>query len=404
MMTIAVIGGGAAGMMAALTAAENKRAKVVLFERQSRVGRKLAATGNGRCNLSNAALSLAAYHGEEPGFASAALEAFGVEDTLAWFKGLGMLTVTEEGGRVYPYSDTANSVVDVLRFACDGAGIDLRLGVAVTGLKKSKKGFTLSFEGGNLAADRVIICCGGAAGAKLGGVRDGYDLLRSMGHSISPLRPVLVQLKTDGGYTRALKGVRADATVTVLRGSKTAAQTVGEVQFTEYGLSGPAVFEISRAALETKGAVVQLDLMRHWAEDEVARLLLQRAAALPQLTAADVFTGLLHNRLGRVLLQYAGLSPNMALKDFTAGEAKRLAGAAKCFSHPVTGDMGFDNAQVTAGGAHTDQFDPATMESRIVPGLYAAGEVLDIDGDCGGYNLQWAWSSGRAAGKAAAGL
>lgn len=403
-MTIAVIGGGAAGMMAALTAAENKRAKIVLFERQGRVGRKLAATGNGRCNLSNAAAAPSAYHGEDAGFTAAALSAFGVEETLAWFGNLGLLTVTEPGGRVYPYSDTANSVVDVLRFACEGAGIDLRLGCAVTGLKKSKKGFTVSFEGGNLAADKVIICCGGAAGAKLGGVRDGYDLLRAMGHSITPLRPVLVQLKTEGGYTRALKGVRADAAITVRRRGEVTANAIGEVQFTEYGLSGPAIFEISRAALEDAGAVVELDLMRHWTQEEVERLLCRRAAALPQLTLADVFTGLLHNRLGRVLLQYAGFNANMPLSGLTAGAVARLAAAAKSFCHPVCGDMGFDNAQVTAGGAHTDQFDPVTMESRLVRGLYAAGEVLDIDGDCGGFNLQWAWSSGRAAGKAAAGL
>lgn len=403
-MTIAVIGGGAAGMMAALTAAENKRAKIVLFERQGRVGRKLAATGNGRCNLSNAAAAPFAYHGEDAAFTSAALAAFGVEDTLRWFRSLGLLTVTEPGGRIYPYSDTANSVVDVLRFACDGAGIDMRLGCAVTGLKKSKKGFTVSFDGGNLAADKVIVCCGGAAGAKLGGVRDGYDLLRAMGHSITPLRPVLVQLKTEGGYTRALKGVRADAEVTVRHRGEVIARTVGEVQFTEYGLSGPAIFEVSRAALEAPGAVVELDLMRHWTAQEVERLLCQRAAALPRLTLADVFTGLLHNRLGRVILQYAGFNANTPMGELATEDAARLAAAAKCFSHPVCGDMGFDNAQVTAGGAHTDQFDSVTMESRLVRGLHAAGEVLDIDGDCGGFNLQWAWSSGRAAGKAAAGL
>ena len=401
-MIIAIIGGGAAGMMAALTAAQSGKHRIVLFERQARVGRKLAATGNGRCNLTNTAASPSFYHGEDSGFAGAALADFGVEATLARFSELGLVTVMEPGGKVYPYSDSANSVVDVLRFGCEGAGVEMLTGCAVTAVRRRKRGFTVCYDGGTMDADRVIIACGGAAGGKLGGVRDGYELLRSLGHSVTPLRPSLVQLKTEGGWTRQLKGVRADAAVTVLRGGKIAASSCGEVQFTDYGLSGPAIFEISRAALEADGTEIRLDLMRLWSGDAVEEMLIRRARSLPQLPASELFCGMLHNRLGRVLLQYAGISQTMTLHDLTDEMARKLAAAAKCFSHRVTGDMGFDNAQVTAGGVHTDEFDPVTMESRIVSGLYAAGEVLDIDGDCGGFNLQWAWSSGHAAGKAAA--
>jgi predicted Rossmann fold flavoprotein len=397
-MILAVIGGGAAGMMAALTAAQ-AGADVLLLERQARVGRKLAATGNGRCNLSNRHASAQHYHGGDPAFVRPALEAFGVPETLSFFRSLGLLTVTEADGRIYPFSDTANSAVDVLRFACEAAGVRLLAGAAVTALRRQGRGFLLETEGESVRAGRVIVACGGAAGAKVGGGTWGYRLLRGLGHGVTPLRPSLVQLRVAEPIVRGLKGVRADGRVRILKDETVLAESAGEIQFTEYGLSGPAVFEISRAA--EAGTVASLDLLRDYDGAEVLSMLRARREACPGLTLADLFTGMVQNRLGRVLVRYAGERETEILRDVSDAVLGCLARAAGDLRFTVTGNQGFEGAQVTAGGARTEEFDPGTMESRLVPGLFACGEVLDVDGECGGFNLQWAWSSGRAAGLAA---
>ena len=395
-MTIAVIGAGASGMMAALTAAEQPENEILLFERQARVGRKLAVTGNGRCNLTNTGAAPENYHGTQPDFAAAALAAFPPAAALNWFAAHGLMTVTEPGGRVYPLSNAANSVVDVLRFALARPNITLRAGEAVTAVRRQGRGFVIETEHETIPAGRVIIACGGAAGAKAGGVRDGYALLQSLGHRRTALHPALVQLTTDPTYPRALKGVRADARVTLTRGREILARSAGEVQFTEKGVSGPAVF----AACGGEGQTVTLDLLREHSAPECLAFLQARRATAPALPCEEVLTGTVHNRVGKMLLRCAGIPGGRPLGDVTDAELKALVRAAKGFALPVRGTEGFESAQVTAGGIRTDEFDPATMGSLLVPGLYACGEVLDIDGDCGGYNLQWAWASGRAAGRA----
>ena len=397
MKKILVIGGGAAGMIAALTAAR-LGADVTVLERQNRVGRKLLATGNGRCNLTNLTMTPANYHGEAPDFVVPALEGFGVERTLDFFRELGLLTVDEAGGRVYPLSDQAGSVVDVLRLALDEAGVEVRTDTEVESVRPWKDGFVVVTQEDKLQADRVILCCGGMACGKLGGTQSGYELLERLGHRRTGLHPVLVQIKTDPTYVHALKGVRADGRVTVKQNGKPIAQSEGEIQFTDFGVSGPAVFEISRAVTTGTGKLsVQLDLLRSMSWEEVTRLLEQRQERMPSLTLENLLTGMLHNRLGRTVLRYAGYSLNDPVSTLKPADLKRIARAIGCMELPVIGDMGFDGAQVTAGGVATEDFDPVTMESKLVPGLFAAGEVLDVDGDCGGFNLQWAWSSGYAA-------
>ena len=399
-MRVLVIGGGAAGMMAALTAAENGHA-VTLLERQGRVGRKLMATGNGRCNLTNHHVSPAHYHGETPDFCRHALAAFDVGSTLLYFAGLGLLTSAEDSGRVYPFSNMAGSVLDVLRFALENSGIDLHTGCVVTGIKKKGNTFLVRTESGEeFTADRVILAAGGAAGGKVGGVMDGYQLAKGLGHHRTALYPSLVQIRTDPTYPRALKGVKAEAAVTVRRGDDTLAQNRGEVLFTEYGVSGPVIFDISRtAATGGDGLTVTLDLFPDWAPREALDWLRQRRQSAGDREAGTLLTGALHSRLGQMVCKAAGFT-NQRAADLSDGDLRRIAAQAKGFALPITGVCGFDQAQVTAGGLRCGEFDPHTMESRLVPGFYACGEVLDIDGDCGGYNLQWAWSSGRAAGAA----
>ena len=402
-MVIGIIGGGASGMAAAIAAAENPDVQVVLLERQSRLGRKLLATGNGRCNLTNIHASAGSYHGDMPEFASPALKMLGPEATLKRFRGLGLYTVTEDSGRVYPYSDQANSVVDVLRFALEKSNIQVRLGFEVDRIKKTEAGFMISCGSETLECQRLIIACGGLAGTKLGGSMSGYKLLRSMGHKCTKLRPTLVQLKSGWSGTAALKGVRANCHAAIYQDDRLHSQSTGELQFTEYGLSGPVIFEISRDACQGSGQWrCVLDFLPEYTEENLAAELCRRRNS--DLPASELLTGILHNRLGRVIVQWAGISQNCPISALSEQECLAVAGAVKEFPVDITEPLGMDSAQVTAGGIVTKDFDPQTMQSRLVSGLYACGEVLDIDGDCGGYNLQWAWSSGFVAGRHAGGL
>lgn len=398
-MELVIIGGGAAGMMAALTAAEWNDGSILLLEQQNRLGRKLLATGNGRCNLSNLSCAPDRYHGGVPAFVGPALEGFGVSDTLSYFQRLGLLCRREPGGRIYPRSDQANSVLDTLRLALEGFGVEIRTECPVTGMQRTRTGFRLAAPGGPLTADKVIVTAGGAAAPKLGGGKGGYQLLTALGHRCTPLAPALVQLRTDPTYPRSLKGVRAEATVSLLRGQDILARQQGEVQFTDYGVSGPVIFELSRAAVTEPGALtLSLDLLAEQPEGELVALLAEKQTLFPGLTLENLLTGLLHNRLGRTVIQYGGRKLTQSVGALSRRELVSIARNCKDFRLPVTGNLGLEHAQVTAGGICTDEFDPATLESRCCPGLYAAGEVLDVDGDCGGFNLQWAWSSGRLAG------
>ena len=397
-MIVGIIGAGASGMAAALAAAET--AQVVLLERQARVGRKLLATGNGRCNLTNLHASGRGYHGENPGFSQRAISAFDPAATIAWFENLGLYTVAEDSGRVYPYSDQANSVVDVLRLALEQPNITLKTGFEVQKIKKEAGGFNLSNGEETVYCDKLIIACGGLAGTKLGGSMAGYKLLAKLGHKCTKLRPTLVQLKCAWGGVVSLKGVRANCHARILRDGQTFAQSQGELQFTDYGISGPVVFEISRDVCQGKGRwTAELDFLPDWTEQMLAQALAKRG----DRPVEELLTGILHNRLGRVLTRCAGVKGNGLVKELSEAELEEVARCVKCFRLELTEPLGMDSAQVTAGGVITDDFDPATMESKLVPGLYACGEVLDVDGDCGGYNLQWAWSSGRMAGLHAGG-
>ena len=401
-MVIGIIGGGASGMAAALAAAENEQVQVILMERQARVGRKLQATGNGRCNLTNLHANQGGYFGEEPAFVEHAIGNFGPEATLKWFRSLGLFTVAEESGRVYPYSDQANSVLDVLRFALEKPNIEVKLGFEVEKVKKTAEGFRVESKEETLECDKLIIACGGLAGTKLGGTMSGYKLLRSFGHKCTKLRPALVQLKSGWNGISALKGVRANCHAAIFHNGQLHRESTGEIQFTEYGVSGPVIFEVSRDACQGSGEwICRLDLLPEFSEEVLKEELLRRRST--NLPTSELLTGILHNRLGRVVTQAVGISGYVPVAQLEENEILEVCRAVKCFDISLTEPMGMDCAQVTAGGILTKEFNETTMESRLVLGLYACGEVLDIDGDCGGYNLQWAWSSGRMAGLHAGG-
>lgn len=387
-------------MTAALTAVRLGH-EVTLYERQARVGRKLMATGNGRCNLTNTGAGPSNYHGEAPDFVRPALEAFPSEAALDFFRGLGLLAREEWGGRVYPLSNSANSVVDVLRQALDAAGVELIAGDRVRELRRAGSGYSVTTESGDKRSfDAVVVACGGLAGEMLGGGRDGYELLKALGHTRTALRPALVQITTEPMYPRSLKGIKADCALRVLSRGRLLASSCGELLFTETGVSGPAAFDVSRAVSEAGDAKMELeiDFLRDYTSEEVLAHLQNRVKTAPELPASELLTGSVHNRLGRMLIKYADVEAAAPLSALSERELRTVAAACKRFKLPVRGTEGFANAQVTAGGIRTSEFDPRTLESRLCPRLFACGEVLDIDGDCGGYNLQWAWSSGVLAG------
>ena len=396
-LRIGIIGGGAAGMAAALAASEYENAQIVLMERQARLGKKLSATGNGRCNLSNIHAAEGGYHGDDRHFHEYALNQYPPVETLQWFSSLGLYTVTEPSGKVYPYSDQANSVVDVLRFSLERPNIQVLTDFEVQKVKKDGDVFHVTAKDQTLEFDRLIIACGGLAGTKLGGTMSGYKLLRSFGHKCTKLRPTLVQVKTSWPGVSALKGVRANCKAVIYQNGKPHRGSEGEIQFTEFGLSGPVIYEISRDACQGGGEwECTLDFLPDISSDALAALLEKRKSS--PLTAEDLFTGILHNRLGRVIVKEAGIRGNLPIRDLREDQLADAVALSKGFTVGLTEPLGMDAAQVTAGGIFTNEFDPTTMQSRLVPGLYACGEVLDVDGDCGGYNLQWAWSSGRLAG------
>lgn len=392
-MKIAVIGGGASGLMAAI-AAKTDDNEVVIYEREKRVGKKILATGNGRCNLTNMNADIERYHGADRSFIKGALKRRWVNETLDFFSELGILWKEEQNGKVYPYSDTASSVLDALRMRVNRLGIKTECEAEVSSVASGRNdGFILKFYSGkSCECDRVIVATGGKAAPALGSNGSGYKILEHFGHKTSKLYPSLVQLKTNGETAKKLKGIKTNAVVKCGGVSES-----GELLFTEYGLSGPPIFSISSRVGE--GDVLKVDIMPEYGFEAVKSILYERCAYLYDVPLEEFFTGMLNKRVGQVLLKSLDIAPLSRLcSTLSEKEIEKIAKRIKGWEFTVNGTMSWNNAQVTKGGIYTKDFDSVTMESKLKKGLYACGEVLDIDGDCGGFNLQWAWSSGYLAG------
>lgn len=392
-MKTAIIGGGASGLTAAIAAAE-KGNKVTIFERNDRVGRKILSTGNGRCNMTNINAGASNYYGKNPEFVKGAISRFWVDETLDFFRDLGIWHKVEENGKVYPYSDQASAVLDVLRLRTEELGITVRTKSEVQSVFKNKDGFAVKLYGGEKAMfDAVIVATGGKAAPDLGSNGSGYDILKSFGHKITEVRPSLVQIKTEPDVVKKLKGIKIQGELKL-----GAVSEKGEILFTDYGLSGPPVFSISSRLNGHK--FIDIDMMPEYSEKRLVSLLAERVCNAPKTTLENFFIGILNKRVGQALLKYLKIEPlSRYAVTLTEKDIEKIASAMKSWRFKITGTMSWNNAQVTKGGAITSEFNPSTMESRLVKGLYAVGEVLDIDGDCGGYNLQWAWSSGILAGR-----
>lgn len=389
---ILVIGGGAAGLAAAISAKRAGAANVVIAERGERVGRKLAATGNGRCNISNAYIDASRYHGH----IGDVLYRVTPEMTRDFFDSIGVIYTEGEEGKLYPNSLQASSVVDALRFECERIGVTTLCGCEVTALKSGAAATSV----GEIEFKKAIVACGGEASRKLGGTPLGYKLLRDVGHTACARGAAIVPVKTETEKIRALKGIKVDAVVTAEseRGKRT---EQGEVLFTEYGLSGPPILQVSRL-FDGCGGTVKLDLMPQFDFRAVVDMLHRRKGRVYEDRCEHLFVGLLNKRVGQAAVKCAGKNMSDSAAALTDAEVKAIAAAVKGFLLTVKGNCGLDAAQVTTGGVPTDEFDLSRMCSRKSPTVYACGEVLDVDGDCGGFNLQWAWSSGILAGRSAA--
>ncbi|HIT85137.1 MAG TPA: NAD(P)/FAD-dependent oxidoreductase [Candidatus Ornithomonoglobus intestinigallinarum] len=396
MKRTAVIGGGASGLLAAISSKEHG-ADVVIFEANERVGKKILSTGNGRCNLTNTHASETHYHGRDVSFIRGAASMMWVDETLKFFERIGVLARVEENGKVYPYCGTASSVLDALRERVKYLEIPVVTGFEVKDIIKKKDGFMLvSYGGGREKAAQVIIATGGKAAPSSGSKGGGYALLRKFGHTVTELSPSLVQIKTEPESVKGLKGIKVIARASVGNVSET-----GEILFTDYGLSGPPVFYLS--SYIGTSSHISLDLMPEYTVGDVFKILSEKAENCPATTLESFTSGIISKKVGQQLIKATGISPlSRTAGSLTAEEIQKIASLIKNRRFAITGTMSWNNAQVTRGGALTSEFDALTLESKLAGGIYACGEVLDIDGDCGGYNLQWAWSSGYAAGKAAA--
>lgn len=403
MTKVAIIGGGASGLACAIelmhTVKSRDEVQVTVFEKLTRVGKKLLVTGNGRCNLTNINPGIVGFRGNTD-FAEYALNRFNPERNIAFFNDMGLYTRVEDEGRVYPLSNQASSVLDALRFECERLKVEIVCDYKAVHLKSVFNGVADKIVVNNRDRfDMVVVACGGKAGKVHGTDGDSYELLKIMGHKIIPPAPALVSLNCED-FTKALKGVRSICGVKLIIDGVSAYENYGEVQFTDYGLSGIPIMQLSRfvSMSSSDDICVNLDVTPDFTKEQVENYLFDRREFGTGL-CENVLTGLMNKHLCIALLKECGIAPNHKIVELCDDEIIRLADLCKCWKIKVRNSRSFDFAQVTAGGADCAQFNPQTMESLICKNLFCCGEALDIDGDCGGYNLQWAWSSGRLAGR-----
>ena len=399
---IAIIGGGASGIAAALSAARTAPCShIILLEGLDRVGKKILATGNGRCNLGNEDISPSHYHSRSPERLEALLAQMPSTRTTDFFRSLDLLCATEEMGRIYPYCRQAAMVLDVLLLALERAGVDIRCGQTVTGIQHKKGRFQLRLENTpSVTADRVILAAGGKAAPKQGVTGVGHLLAQSLGHRCTPLSPHLVPLKC-AGMPKGLKGIRVQGALELLDGSTRVAREVGEIQLTDYGVSGIPALQLSCHMDRCSAPVLRLDFFPSLPEADLRRMLreqLRRHGSEPLETA---LLGSLQKRVLFAMLKNARIEPLSRRADtLSVKEIERLSRLLKDWTLPVTGTLTWEQAQVTGGGVPLDEIND-DFSSRRCDGLYLTGEMLDVSGDCGGYNLHWAWCSGLIAGAAA---
>ena len=397
---IAVIGGGASGMMAAITARKSGK-EVVILERKDRILKKVLITGNGRCNITNVNANISNYFGKNISSVENILNSFNPQDTMDFFNGLGIVCNEENRGKVYPLSGQASSVVDALRFEAERLGIKIETEFYVRKIEKDGFKFKIySEDRKKIEAGRVILAAGGQSYPELGSNGSGFELAKELGHSVTRLSPSIVQLKTEKHQVKGLQGIKTDVAVTAYGDNKKICTYDGELLFTDYGISGNVVFNISFVMPLYKNVEFEIDFMEKFDYNELYEMLKERKKMMSHLTMENYFNGMINKKLGQFLSKVSGIEKlSKPVKDLNDSEIRKLCTVLKKYRVKILDTTGFKNAQITAGGVSLDEVNPETLESKIVKGLYFSGEVLDVYGECGGFNLQWAWASGYIAGK-----
>ena len=428
---VIVVGGGAAGLTAAIHAAR-EGAQVLILEHMERPGKKLLMTGNGKCNFTNEALfnfdewqdetaCEQYYHGTCPAFVLPAIKKFNITSTLNFFDDLGIASVTRRGG-YYPMGGQASGILAAMLMECGRLGVVIKCEIGIRSILKAEKNcingnafdkkpngiFVIDTKSGTYLSRRCILATGGKSYKKTGSDGSGFLYVERLGHHIQDLVPALVPLQSGLAFFKKVAGIRAEITTKIYIDGNCYACESGELQLTDYGISGICVFQISSLASHAlhlgQKVLVELDFWPDVTDEQALTQILARAKSMYAIekTMAQCMIGLFADKLGVALLEEAGISPSQMSRDLDEAQTKRLVQKLKHFAVPVTATRSFEQAQVTAGGVDTSQVVADTMESKLVPGLYFAGEMLDIDGICGGFNLQWAWSSGSLAGRSAA--
>lgn len=406
-MRVGIIGGGAAGMAAAITAAR-QGAEVTILEGTDRLGKKLLSTGNGKCNLGNRKLDAQEYYCSEPQRLAGFLERFGTEETISFFRGLGVM-IKEKNGYLYPACEQACAVQDALRYELRALGVRQVAECKVGAVERDAAAGEIraSGSGGSFSFDRVILACGGKAAPKTGSDGSGFELAKALGHSLTPTVPALVQLRCRETYLKSVAGVRADALLSVWRGKERVAEERGELQLTDYGLSGIPVFQVSRQVnyllADRKEIGIRVDFLPDYGEAAYEQFRASRDLLLrDSRTVEAYFTGMLHKKLMLLFIRLAGLKPGEPVREADPEAVRTVYRLCRGWTLHVSGSNSYEHAQVCAGGVPLSEVTDG-LESVKAPGVYFAGEILDVDGRCGGYNLHWAWCSGYLAAMAAVG-
>ncbi|MDD6305335.1 MAG: NAD(P)/FAD-dependent oxidoreductase [Clostridiales bacterium] len=402
---VAVIGGGAAGLVAAISAAR-AGAKAVIIEHMDRVGKKILATGNGKCNYTNEAQGVSCYRGENPAFVVPVFKQFGFEETVAFFEELGIYPKIKNG-YYYPASEQASSVLEVLRMELSYLKVEEKTSCEITDIKKQKNGFLIDIGKEKIEAKSIIFATGLLASPKTGSDGSSFPYIEKFGHHFVDIVPALVQLQGKQSFFKALAGIRAENSIKLYIENRLITSERGELQLTDFGISGIPVFQLSRYATKAlkqkKKVYALLDFMPDMEETELENMIRCRFRGnAHDKTAGEALIGLLNKKLAGVLLKEAGIDVHCPAIQVSEKQCRQLCALIKALRVDIVGSKNFEQAQVCAGGVSTDEIDNETLMSKRMPGVYFAGEVIDIDGTCGGYNLQWAWSSGYVAGLHAA--
>ena len=405
MRHVAVIGGGAAGMMAAITAAR-EGVRVTILEHKDRIGKKILSTGNGRCNFTNTYQTPACYRSDNRDFAWNIIQKFNVEKTISFFKELGIYP-KDRNGYLYPYSDQAAAILEVLQIEIAKLNICVMTEINVLDIQPVKRGIRVTTDKKTITVDSVILACGSKAAPVTGSDGSGYQLAKLLGHRIVPVLPALVQLRCAEKFYKSISGVRVQGTVEIYADDISLASDTGEIQLTNYGISGIPVFQVSRyaakAIYQKQSVTAVLNFMPDMNKDEFLSFLQERITLCPHKTLDEFFTGIFPKKLCELWIRLSRLPKEMRVSDLSGEQLEKLVLLIQHLRTHITETNAFEQAQICCGGVDTTEINPDTLESNYVPGIYFAGELLDVDGICGGYNLQWAWSSGFVAGKEAAG-